>query len=83
MSKPFIVANRKGLDALPHWIKRQNFNSYSISLTAVPVMFNIGKDDGRRYTRTQGVLVKHGELIEPTENIIRAHLGWPLVGEEE
>lgn len=88
--KPFIVANEKGISALPHWLKKQgSWNSYSSTSTANGnISFSIGYNTGPnsdwgKWTRYAGIVVTKDELVTPAENLIRKHLRWELIDSEK
>ena len=77
MSKPFILCNQKGLDALPRWLMQQSFKVYSIAFGEKGVSISLGVGEGRSYHKTQSIVVSDSELLDTAESIVRQHLGWP------
>jgi len=76
MDRPFIMSNTVAcVTALEQWIKRRDFNSYSVSET----------DDGSVVQLNRGALKARGGVIncdgpdalQIAERVVRVQLGWP------
>ncbi|MFG6139471.1 hypothetical protein [Halomonas sp. B23F22_10] len=77
MSKSFILCNKKGLDALPGWLKQQSFKVYSIAFGGKGWSISLGIGEGRGYRKTQSIVIRDEGFLDDAEAIVRAHLGWP------
>lgn len=83
----FIVSNDKGMNALPHVLRkhRKSANVYSIYPTDKSTCFQLGWDDkpdsdwGRYRGAVLRVIVpaKAKDYEKPVEAAIRKALGWP------
>jgi hypothetical protein len=76
MDRPFIMSNTVAcVTALEQWIKRRDFNSYSVSET----------DDGAVVQLNRGAIKSKGGVIncdgqdalKIAERVVRVQLGWP------
>ena len=84
MADRFIVANDKGMNALPHVLRKHkdSVNVYSICPTKSATTYTLGRDDrpdsdwGKYRGAKLRVIVTNSVYFERVENEIRKSLGW-------
>jgi len=79
MSDKFVIANKKGLNAVKYFVKKKGANVYSYSSgNSIGIGYDTKPDSdwGGRYTPLGRIIITKDELFEPACKAIEKALGW-------
>ena len=80
-NRPFIIANQKGIDALPFWLKKRKYNSWiwplsdkhGNSMIGLSWDYDINNDWSKRHDPAGLIIVKNKDLTKIAVDVVEEH----------